>query len=139
MAGDVKETQSGDVLATPNYADPFPGILDELQNIRDLLRGVGKNAQETFAVGFPLTLGSARDNFATMMWQRLHIAEIVLNPNAAGTAGIQIGTRVWLWNVAGAGPIVIPFYQTIERGTDVTIPAAASAQDEPLLITGTPE
>lgn len=134
MAGDTKETQSGDALAVPNYVDPFPGILDELQNIRDLLRGIGNDAQQTFIVGL-----QASAEFASPMWQRLHVQEIVLNVNGIGTAGIQIGTRVWLWNVADNGPTVVPFYQTIERGTDVVIPSTATAQDAPLLITATPE
>lgn len=134
MAGDTKDPQSGDVLPVPQFDDPFPGILDELRNIRDLLRGIGKEAQQTFIVG---TLGS--DDFASPMWQRLHVQEIVLNITGIGTAGIQIGTRVWLWNVADNGPTVVPFFQTIERGTDVAIPSTATAQAAPLLITATPE
>lgn len=136
MAGDVKTTQSG-IVIPPGLPDDILGVLRE---IRDVLRGAGRQDTISLPVGFQQQgFVNAFDNFGVFGYVRLHVHALVMRANGAGTVGITIGTRTLLWNVPGNRVVTIPYHTTIERGSNVHIADGATAQGEPLYLIGTPE
>lgn len=135
MAGDVKTPQSGVILTTAQHAQAGD-ILGTLRAIRDTLRGAGRNGP-TIALAVGL---QGDDNFGALSWQRFHSQAIVFRSNGAGNVGIRIGGVTYTWRTPKSGVYRIPFYRTIERGSDVFEPTSGVPRTvEPTLIIGTPE
>lgn len=123
MAGDVKTVDAHDVAAVP-VADPFGGIANTLDEIRDILRGQGAKAEAVFDLPTAAQVASGITPFAQHQWQRLHVASIVATASAAGTLIITVGSTVRTFNI-DVGVNVIPFPTTIDRGTDFTVGGTA--------------
>lgn len=121
MAGDVKTVDSDEQLPTPDYQNPFPGILGELQKIAESLGAIAEQQPATFLI----VNGSAPVSIAQHQWQRLHISRLVVFASAAGGAILTIGTRAINIQV-GVGATDVPLVDTIERGVDVALTGPAN-------------
>lgn len=69
---------------------------------------------------------------------KLRALYVVVTMTAAGTAALRIGTATrMVWNFPAADTKVIPFMETIESGTDVSLVATGGTADGYLI--GYPE
>lgn len=133
MAGDNKTSDQREIVPAPDYSDPFPGILQTLEDIRDTLRGRVEAGPGIFDIP---AAGSANPfSFGTHMWQRLQVQAIVVSASAAGTFILNIGSYSRIWNL-DLGVVVIPFAYTLDRALDVTFAGTAVGMTPYLIASG---
>lgn len=121
MAGDVKTADSEEALPTPDYQNPFPGILGELRKVALALGAIAEQQPATFVI----VNGAPPVSIAGHQWQRLRVSRLVVFASAAGAAVLTIGTAPINVQVA-VGATDVPLSVTIERGVDITLTGPAN-------------